>query len=51
MARAKSPSVNRYEFPGVDPDDRTLGGAIPPELFDRLNEAAPAAEQPTGSDQ
>lgn len=38
-----------YQFPGVDPDDHTVGGAIPPDLWDRLHRRQAASEQSEAS--
>ena len=51
MAPRKRSDAPRYEFPD-HPDDPTLGGAIRPELFARLqgddpSEPAPADEPAT----
>lgn len=41
MARAKPSQPPRYRFPGHD-DDPTLGGAVPAELYHRLQGSEPA---------
>ena len=40
MARAKASDTPKYVFPGRE-DDPTLGGAIPAELFERLQSGEP----------
>jgi hypothetical protein len=45
MARAKPPESPKYRFPDHE-DDPTLGGAIPAELYHRLQGTEPPADEP-----